>query len=77
VETLLMESLLNSGYDINYVINPMPGGNGEYYIYLVLDGKRHVVFSNLKAHEKEGAVVAKAVDDSNVNDIIKNILAKL
>ena len=42
----IIKELNNKGFDVKYVIDPMKGGNGEYFIYVVKKDVKSLVFSN-------------------------------
>ena len=42
----LIKELNNQGYNVDYVFEPMQGGNSEYFIYVVKEGKKLLVFTN-------------------------------
>ncbi len=66
----LIKELNNTGYDVDYVLEPMQGGNGEYYVYID-KGQRTIVFSNNKSHT--GAVYGGSINSSNVKNIVTKI----
>ncbi len=74
---LLVTELNKEGYDVNYTIEPLNGGNGEYYIYKVSDdGTKNIVFSNNKnLHGSKGALIGGGIRSSNVQDIVKKIIS--
>jgi hypothetical protein len=53
----------------------MSGGNGEYYVYVVKDGNKKIVFSNNKSHSTAGATIGYSISSKNINEIVSNILA--
>ena len=75
VVSQLVKALNDSGYDVKSIFEPMSGGNGEFFVYQIENGKKTIVFSNSKkAHESAGAVIGKGIQSSNVQEIIKKIV---
>ena len=66
----LIKMLNDKGYDVNYVIEPMKGGNGEYFVYVVCGGNKKIVFSNDKKH---GCVLGNKISKQNMTEIITAI----
>ena len=75
VVSQLVSTLNNQGYDVVYTCEPMSGGNGEYYVYVVKDGNKKIVFSNNKSHSTAGATIGYSISSKNINEIVSNILA--
>jgi hypothetical protein len=59
------------GFDVKYVLDPMAGGNGEYYVYVVKDGNKTVVFSNSKKHTD--AIIGNSLNSKIYGSIISKI----
>lgn len=55
---------------MDYVFEPMQGGNGEYYVY-VDKGQKSIVFSNNKNHS--GAIIGGSINSTNVKKIVTKI----
>ncbi len=75
VVSQLVGGLNSKGYDVTYTCEPMKGGNGEFYVYVVKNGNKKIVFSNNKSHATAGAVIGNGITSKNVDEIISNILA--
>jgi hypothetical protein len=62
------------GYEVQYDFVPMPGNKNEYFVFMVKhDGTLRPVFSNMKAHEKDGAVFDYGISADNSGKIIELI----
>ncbi len=70
----LVGALNKKGYDVVYTIEALDGGNGEYFVYQVINGEKKIIFSNVAEDEKNGAVIAGEIKLSNVDNIIKKII---
>jgi hypothetical protein len=70
----LCEELKSKGYNVNLTTQPMSGGNGEFFIYVVKDGKNSIVFSNNQGlHGKDGAIIDRTISKKNMDSIISVI----
>jgi hypothetical protein len=74
IESLIVKNLNQDGYDVNINFSPMSGAKGEYYLYVIKDEKKSIVFSNSKKHQSEGAVYAGGISDKNFQNVIEKIL---
>ena len=72
-KSVLLNGLAKKGYGINYQILALPGGKGEYYIYKEEGGSQKMIFSNNGEHQKDGAIVGKNIDESNLTNVIAKI----
>lgn len=75
VKNQIIDGLVSSGYDVTYTLKPLDGGNGEYYLYKVVDGKRKPVFSNSKGMAIDGCIYGYQINSRNSGDIIQAILS--
>ena len=74
VKNMLIKELNNQGYDVNYDFEPMKGGKGEFFIFLLNDGQKKCVFANNKTIGDSNTIVGMKINDKNLQDIIKNII---
>lgn len=75
VEKTLFAELNKLGYEVKFVFEPLPGGNGELFIYETsLNGKR-LVFSNDKSKSEKQTVIGKNVNKNNLQTVIDSILS--
>ena len=74
---LLINKLIGKGYTINLKIKGTFYGKGEYYIYLNEVNPKNAVFTNSKEmHETSHCIYGRAVDESNVDEIVEFIESK-
>ena len=67
---LLATELHNRGINMQLKCIPMPGGNGEFFLYRCDGEKEKVVFSNnAEKHKSQGAVIGFSIKPSNVGKI--------
>ncbi len=73
----LVGALNNEGYDVDYTVEPLNGGNGEYYVYKIIeDGTKKIVFSNNRnLHSSLGAVIGYSIKSKNVNEVVQKIVS--
>lgn len=75
VVSQLVKKLNEKGYDVKYTLEPKDGGNGEFYVYKIENGKSTIVFSNnKKLHESSGAVIGGKINASNIEAIVTKIV---
>ncbi len=75
VVSQLVKELNTLGYDVTLSCEPMESGDGEFFVYNVINGNKKIIFSNNEElHKSEGAVIGGGIKASNVNDIIKKII---
>ena len=69
----LMKHMAKKGYEVNFTVDPLSGGNGEFYVYKVNGDSKSIVFSNNKSHKE--AVYGNRINQLNMEDIAKKIEA--
>jgi hypothetical protein len=73
-EKCLVNKLKNLGYYVNFKIIPINSTFKPYYIYIIINKERKLVFSNnASLHRKEGAIIDYCLNDSNVKKVIEKI----
>jgi len=70
----LIKELNNQGFNVEFNFEPKSGGNGEFFVYAIKDGKKRCVFSNNKKVGDENTIVGSKISDKNLKDIIHNCL---
>ena len=71
------EHLTTKGFNVSLEAVPKAGGNGEYFLYQILnEGSKKIIFSNDNRHKENGAVVNYDMDPQIYNEIIRNIKAE-
>ena len=76
VVSQLIKNLNQKGYDVQYTIDPLKGGNGEYFVYLIKEGQKQIIFSNDEdTHGDHGAVIGNSISSKNVEAIIGKIIS--
>ena len=77
VVKILVGALNNEGYDVDYTVEPLSGGNGEYYVYKInTDGTKKIIFSNNRnLHSSQGAVIGYSIKSNNVNEVVKKLVS--
>lgn len=63
------------GYIVNFMITPLPGGNGEYFVYNVINNnEKKIIFSNDRTkHANDNPVFGGKITNRNVDDVVKKI----
>ena len=77
VKNLLVNKLLEKGYNVIFQFDIPTYFIGRIlFVYVVLNENKRIVFSNNKSlHEKEGAVISDAINESNVDEIVDKIIS--
>ena len=61
VEEILSSELQERGYKLNIKFIKAYGGYSEYYIYLVKNEEKNIIFSNSEKHDNIKGVVDKII----------------
>ena len=73
-EKCLVDKLKNLGFNVNFKIIPINSTFKPYYIYIIKNKERKLVFSNnASLHRKEGVIIDYCLNDSNVKKVIEKI----
>ena len=73
-KTIFLNKLTQMGYVVNFAITSLPGGNGEYFVYNVINNEKKIIFSNDKTqHANEGPVFGGKITNRNVDDVVNKI----
>ncbi len=75
VVSVLIAALNKNGYDVKFNIIAKKGGQGEFFVYQVINGKKQILFSNESDHSKDGAIIGYDIDSGNVDSIVGKIVA--
>ncbi len=77
LHSLLINKLSSKGYTINLKVKGTFYGKGEYYVFLNEVNPKNAVFTNSKEmQESSNCIFGRAVDESNVEQIIEFIESK-
>jgi hypothetical protein len=63
------------GYALDIKFTKVYGGKSEYYLYLVINDEKKIIFSNLKEHESQGAIIGTRLINSNTKDVVDKIIS--
>jgi hypothetical protein len=76
--TNLVEYLKNKSYTVKIVVKPMKDDGGEYFVYVVRNGKQKIVFSNKRdLHGTEDAIIGRHITPGNVESVVAKIDAAM
>ncbi len=75
IEEILRTQLNKLGYTLDIKFIPSFLEKSEYYIYLVTDNGRILIFSNLDLHSKEGAIIGTRLSTDNIKQVMEKIVA--
>ena len=66
----LIKELNKKGFDIKFTFDPRPGGQGEFFVYLVKKEGKTIVFSNDPSHK---CVIGEEITVQNLHEIVSKI----
>ena len=73
---LIISNLAKKGYTIYYtIISMLFTITKDYNIYKIEDNKKILIFSNKDEEKKNGVIIGFEIDETNINDLIKQIIS--
>lgn len=70
----MVNGLKQKGLIVNTQINPIQKPSGEYYIYLLKNNEKKIIFSNNEERDAiKGAIIGNEITTSNVESVIAKI----
>ena len=73
VVCVLIKELNSLGYDVKYEIKAVMGFSGEFFVYVIKDGKKSIKFSNFPKHKSDRTEIGDRIDSKNIKNIIEKI----
>ena len=74
-ELILRKELEPLGHTVDLNFIPSYKSENDYFIYLVTDKGRILIFSNEQADSNEGAIIGTRLSADNIKQVIEKILS--
>ena len=76
VKAYVIKALADKGYEVHYDFEPRTQIVGEYFIYLIKDDTKKLIYSNnSNLHKDEALVFGKNISQKNGEEIVYAIIA--